>query len=117
MPPNERTRLSEGAGGLTAAARRRAIGKKPLQPVPAHVYCLQRAVSPPRIHTYTTPTPNTHTEADLQLVEYYKHTAEKGDVGAMVQLGKLYYHGSQGVRQSPVRCWLVDFGGGAGAGR
>jgi hypothetical protein len=35
-------------------------------------------------------------------VEYYKHTAEKGDVGAMVQLGKLYFHGSQGVPQSLV---------------
>lgn len=35
-------------------------------------------------------------------MEYYKHTAEKGDVGAMVQLGKLYYHGSQGVPQDLV---------------
>lgn len=42
-------------------------------------------------------------------MEYYKHTAEKGDVGAMVQLGKLYYHGSQGVPQDLVRilCMLV----------
>ncbi|EWM24304.1 protein sel-1 [Nannochloropsis gaditana] len=39
-------------------------------------------------------------EADQQLVDYYKHTAEKGDVSAQVALGKLYFHGSQGVPQN-----------------
>ena len=39
-------------------------------------------------------------EADQQLVDYYQHTADKGDVGAQVALGKLYFHGSSGVPQN-----------------
>jgi SEL1 protein len=39
-------------------------------------------------------------EADKQLVDYYLHTADKGDVGAQLALGKIYYHGSQGVPQN-----------------
>jgi len=39
-------------------------------------------------------------EADKQLVDYYLHTADKGDIGAQLALGKLYYHGSQGVPQN-----------------
>lgn len=33
-------------------------------------------------------------------MDYYEHTAEKGDMGAQVALGRLYYHGSQGVEQN-----------------
>jgi len=42
-------------------------------------------------------------EADKQLVDYYLHTADKGDVGAQIALGKLYYQGTQGVPQNYVK--------------
>lgn len=46
--------------------------------------------------------------ADRQIVQYYEHTAEGGDVGALVALGHMYFHGTRGVAQdmSKVR-WAV----------
>jgi len=34
------------------------------------------------------------------IVDYYRHAAEKGDVGAQVALGQIFFHGARGVERN-----------------
>lgn len=42
-------------------------------------------------------------ENEAEIVHFFEHSANNGEIAAMVQLGDTYYYGKNGVRQDPVR--------------
>jgi TPR repeat protein len=42
-------------------------------------------------------------EEDEDVIQYYQHSAENGDVGAQVALGHLHFYGARGFEQNPER--------------
>lgn len=40
---------------------------------------------------------------DEEVVDYYRHAAEKGDVSALVALGQIYFYGARGVERDHAR--------------
>ncbi len=42
-------------------------------------------------------------EQDEDVIQYYQHSAENGDVGAQVALGQVHFYGGRGFEQNPER--------------